>query len=196
MLINEKKTAKIAPDPATAAAASPAPAPAPASDDFDDWDDDEPVAAPTESANAPLHTEVDEELVPQFTPPSFTGEKPAIGGDASDTSLAPGLVCCKCSFPVLRFQDRRWDASVDYFHLRNYMPDQRMTYNTERANIDAQKLKAKLEPAPGCAAYACGCTWQSVVQRKEVSQWGTPCGEEGGAGEGGVVRWKFRRRDE
>ena len=47
----------------------------------------------------------------------------------------------------------------------------------------ADVVALQLEPAPGFAAYACQCSWQSVCAQKAL-RWGTPAGAEGGAGLG------------
>ena len=52
--------------------------------------------------------------------------------------------------------------SADYYWFRNHTPDSRMPQSTAE---DLAKLTTKLVPDPPSAAYACGCSWQSVRAR-------------------------------
>lgn len=54
---------------------------------------------------------------------------------------------------------------------------------------DQAKLQAKLEPSDDCAAYACGCTWQTVSTAKDVTVDTTDAAPHGGISEG-RMRWK------
>ena len=68
---------------------------------------------------------------------------------------------------------------MDYFMLRNYAPDARMP---ERMQEDLAKLCTALEPDAVAAAYACGCSWQTVVDAKGINSGSaTPALPQGGA---------------
>ncbi|KAK3744457.1 hypothetical protein QZH41_012876, partial [Actinostola sp. cb2023] len=78
------------------------------------------------------------------------------------------LRCTSCDFKVVTFDNFQWQADCDYLFFRNNVPDFR-------------KLKAKLIPKRGVRAYACQCTWRSVVDITVVSdsklKW--VCGKHG-----------------
>eukprot|EP00959_Pyramimonas_sp_CCMP1952_P079689 1666724-Pyramimonas_sp.AAC.1 len=59
-------------------------------------------------------------------------------------------------------RDGRVPLSADYYWFRNHTPDSRMPQSTAE---DLAKLTTKLVPDPPSAAYACGCSWQSVRAR-------------------------------
>lgn len=91
------------------------------------------------------------------------------------------LHCTSCGVgTVLRFPGFRWGHGIDYYHVRNHCPDSRMP---ERTEADLAKLRTKLVPDAACAAFACGCSWQSIVGVKDLldAVLGTPAGDEGGA---------------
>lgn len=61
------------------------------------------------------------------------------------------LFCISCDFPVIRFEDRRWDGEVPYLFLRNHYP---------------HSVQTKLKVAKGYCAYCCQC--RSVDTNKEL----------------------------
>ncbi len=108
--------------------------------------------------------------------------KLAVGGTEWDGCLA-ALSCSSCGFDVVRFRGCRWSATADYMHFRNF--------NGHSLNVP--RLTEKLVVDPDAAAYACQCSWQSVVKRKDLNQWGTDPGSEGGAANGSI-RWQKRKK--
>ena len=75
---------------------------------------------------------------------------------------------------------------MDYFWVRNYALDDR---TPAKMTEDQAKLQTKLEPDDECAAYACGCTWQTVGAPKDVVVDATEAAPHGGTAEG-RMRWK------
>ncbi|KAF4102918.1 cilia- and flagella-associated protein 418 [Onychostoma macrolepis] len=67
------------------------------------------------------------------------------------------LRCTSCDFSVIMFEDQEWDSSCDYLFFRNNMPDH-------------HKLKAKLRRKKGGRAYACQCSWHSVVSLSDLRE--------------------------
>ncbi|XP_056332122.1 cilia- and flagella-associated protein 418 [Danio aesculapii] len=60
------------------------------------------------------------------------------------------LRCTYCDFSVITFDDHEWDSSCDYLFFRNNMPDY-------------HKLKVHLRRRVGVRAYACQCSWISIL---------------------------------
>ena len=117
-----------------------------------------------------------------------------LGRAASEAAeLNVALICSHCGQPALRFPASRWAETVDYFHFRNYAPDSRMP---ERKQDDLLKLCTKLEPDETAAAYACGCSWQTIRDEKDIGTSGrtgsTLAAPHGGApGDGDqILRWR------
>ena len=54
---------------------------------------------------------------------------------------------------------------------------------------DQAKLQVKLLPSDVHAAYACGCTWQTVDDTKDITVDATQAAPHGGISEG-RMRWK------
>ncbi|KAJ1445796.1 retinal maintenance-domain-containing protein [Pelagophyceae sp. CCMP2097] len=104
--------------------------------------------------------------------------KLGIGGSAFDGRCA-SLHCTSCNFAVRRFAAHRWHGTADYVFFRNFAGH----------SYDIQRLRGMLVPAAGGAAYCCQCAWQSAEAWKDLDQWGSPPGDEGGAGNG-ELRWK------
>lgn len=154
--------------------------------EFDGGDWDAAAAPPARPTAPPVLTAVAEEapaphgITPDGEWARFGGAL-ALGGGADDGGL-PALSCSSCGFAVLRFRGCCWSAAggADYMHFRNY--------NGHSLNLP--KLMAQLRRSPGGgAAYACQCSWQSVVSRKPLDAWGTDPGPEGGAANGSL-RWQ------
>ncbi|KPP68605.1 hypothetical protein Z043_112704, partial [Scleropages formosus] len=74
-----------------------------------------------------------------------------------DRRACDQLRCTSCDFRVATFDDCEWDPSCDYLFFRNNMPS-------------CEKLRAKLKRRRGMRAYACQCSWCSVVALGDVSQ--------------------------
>jgi len=173
-------------------------------DAWGDWDDPEEEASTASDEEGqqrpgPSSAVPSEAVVTSAIRPDWQGgvegrycEGPCIGGTAFEDrgELSDKLRCLLCGYPVMRFARSRWDGSTDYFHLRNHMPDQRMASNAQAMQQDMEKLRAKLLPDEACAAYACGCSYQSVTALKQLRSWGTDPGEDGAAGsEGAKLKW-------
>ena len=89
------------------------------------------------------------------------------------------LRCTSCGQRVHRFAQQGWKESADYYTFRNFSPDQRMP---ERQQEDLAKLAAWLQPDADAAAYACGCTWQTVRENKAIeAEGGVLAAPHGGA---------------
>ena len=72
------------------------------------------------------------------------------GGGLSARIGCPSLLCTSCDHPVMSLRGSVWrDDVADYMFFRNFYPAQ-------------DKLRPALRSAPGSAAYACQCSWQSV----------------------------------
>ena len=145
-------------------------------DDWDDWDEEEADEATAEEA------EVSAVRVVQ---PSGAvacakgGGSALLCGSALDSAVNARLSCTSCGYRVLRLPHSRWAPDVDYYWMRNFCPDGRMP---GRWDEDLAKLCAKLVADDEAAAYACGCSWQSVVGEKELGgAGGTPAMPHGGA---------------
>ena len=167
------------PPPRIAAAASALAVPAAevtralASNDDDDWDadDDDDGSAPRETAS----------YLPE--PSTFAavalGNTLSLSGESGAGELNATLRCKSCGTgTVWRFPRARWDDTIDYYHCRNFAPDSRMP---ERTQADLAKLCARLLPDESAAAYACGCSWQTVTEPKPLAAFGTPAAPHGGA---------------
>jgi hypothetical protein len=126
----------------------------------------------------------------------------AIGGSPDWDGSLPPLHCQSCGFDVLRFRGCRWSRHAGYMHFRNF----------NGHSLDLPKLGQALVACDGAAAYACQCAWQSVggggegkssegasaptpPSRKELNQWGTDPGPEGGAANGSL-RWVKQRKQQ
>ncbi|XP_065827500.1 cilia- and flagella-associated protein 418-like [Oscarella lobularis] len=70
-----------------------------------------------------------------------------------DTKTCNRLRCLSCDFRVVAFDDYEWDSASDYLFFRNNAPD-------------FQKLKANLIRKSGSRAYACQCSWRSLLSLK------------------------------
>jgi hypothetical protein len=166
-------------------------------DDDDDWDTpsttemgERLVPAPSYSSSSSSSSfsspVLDETLAPPGqqidTQYAAMSGKLAVGGTEWDGCLA-ALSCSSCGFDVVRFRGCRWSATADYMHFRNF--------NGHSLNVP--RLTEKLVVDPDAAAYACQCSWQSVVKRKDLNQWGTDPGSEGGAANGSI-RWQKRKK--
>jgi hypothetical protein len=170
---------------ALAATAAPAARVEDSEEDGGDWDAAAvPSARPT--APPPVIAVAEEAPAPHGIAPDDEwarfGGALALGGAADDGGL-PALSCSSCGFAVLRFRGCCWSSGggADYMHFRNY--------NGHSLNLP--KLTAQLRRSPGGvgAAYACQCSWQSVVARKLLDAWGTDPSPEGGAANGSL-RWQ------
>lgn len=73
----------------------------------------------------------------------------------SEERVCDKLRCTSCDFSVVILNDYEWQKDCDYLFFRNNIPD-------------FDKLKSKLTRRRGCCAYACQCSWRSVVQLTEV----------------------------
>ncbi|XP_018618596.1 cilia- and flagella-associated protein 418 [Scleropages formosus] len=91
--------------------------------------------------------------------PVFLGGTSVAFGVGTRTSqrACDQLRCTSCDFRVATFDDCEWDPSCDYLFFRNNMPS-------------CEKLRAKLKRRRGMRAYACQCSWCSVVALGDVSQ--------------------------
>jgi len=92
------------------------------------------------------------------------------------------LRCAHCDHAVVRLDDCRWSANVDYFFFRNAVPDE-------------GKLSARTEPARGAAAYCCQCAWRSVpagavenLTRAQAAG-GVPVYRQEGEAQLGQLKW-------
>ena len=84
------------------------------------------------------------------------------------------LRCTSCGQPVHRFAGCRWDEEARLLRagwMRLHTPDARMP---DKLQEDLRKLAHQLRPDGATAAYACGCSWQSVAAPKPIE------GEAGG----------------
>lgn len=97
----------------------------------------------------------------------------------------PKQRCTSCDFVVVQVRDgSMWEASADYLFFRNVFPD-------------LGKLRARLKPCPGAAAYCCQCSWVSilpsdglvVVKRPGVIVLPNDTGAVGRVGGGGWQSW-------
>ena len=143
-------TVSAAPEPA--ANVSAAPAPDTSWDDWDDEDDDAPTRSqPPNTAST--------EAAPQPTQHAAFRNGAGVLCIGAGDAMQVGLCCTSCGQRVHRFCAHRWDESVDYYTCRNFSPDDRMPHKQQE---DLAKLARWLRPAADGAAYACGCSWQSV----------------------------------
>merc|ERR1719453_2732139 len=94
--------------------------------------------------------------------------------------LNAALRCTSCGTgTVWRFPNSRWDASrVDYYHFRNFAPDSRMP---ERTQDDLVKLCKYLTADEAAAAFACGCSWQTISDTKLLLHGVSKAAPHGGA---------------
>ena len=147
-------------------------------DDWDDWDDgDENDENGGDARNQP--GDASTVVQPSKHACAEVGGSLILCSGASDEQLSVSLKCSSCGHPVLRFPASRWAKSIDYFHLRNFAPDARMP---ERMQEDLAKLCPKLERDEATAAYACGCSWQTITDDKAIDASGsTPAVPHGGA---------------
>ena len=122
------------------------------------------------------------------------GDALVLLGTPAEGELNVALTCSHCGQPALRFPGSRWSSTVDYFHFRNYSPDHRMP---ERMQEDLSKLCQKLEADETAAAFACGCSWQSITGEKDIGSGklgSTPAAPHGGvrlpSDDAQVLGWK------
>ena len=127
-------------------------------EEWDDWDDNNEARA-GEAPPGAVHVQ------PSTAGAVAADGSIAIGGTAFDDLSTQKLVCKFCSFEVLRFSACKWKTDADYYHFRNFTPDPRMP---ERREEDLKKLQRMLEASVECAAFACGCSWQSVSTKKQI----------------------------
>lgn len=86
---------------------------------------------------------------------SCDGGSSGSGGGGGSLSGGGGggclsLLCTSCDHPVMSLRGHVWrDDVADYLFFRNFYPSQ-------------DKLRPAMRSAPGSAAYACQCSWQSV----------------------------------
>ena len=163
----------------------PAPAPEPpvaarTTADWDSWDDDEPEPEqPIEPAR-----------IVQPSAMAAIRESGAVrlGGSAMEDALNAELHCSSCGTgKVWRFPRSRWDAGTDYYHVRNFAPDSRMP---ARLQADLAKLCVRLVADESAAAYACGCSWQTIDDTKTLDPLGgTAAAPHGGARLEGNLHW-------
>lgn len=73
----------------------------------------------------------------------------------SEERVCDKLRCTSCDFNVVILNDYEWHKDCDYLFFRNNIPD-------------FDKLISKLTRKRGCCAYACQCTWKSVVKLTEL----------------------------
>ena len=160
-----------------AANAEPLATPAPAEqgeDEWDDWDDGD-----ENFENGGSLGDASTIVQPSKHTCAEVGGNLILCGGASDEHLSVSLKCSSCGHPVLRFQASKWAKSIDYYHLRNFAPDARMP---KRMQDDLGKLCPKLERDEATAAYACGCSWQTISEDKAIDASGsTPALPHGGA---------------
>lgn len=156
---------------------------------WDDSDSDDGAVMPTASVTAKSRGRAPGAgLSPdsRFAPTIGCMEPKAIGG-ASYSGKLRKLKCSTCQTDVHRFTRAKWsdgsDAraeAVDYLFFRYYSGH----------SLNVERLRERLLPDQTKAAYACQCSWQSVAGLKELSEWGTPPGPEGGTGGGSAsLRW-------
>ena len=155
--------------------------PAAATQDWDDWDDDG-------DEDNTMTTRTPGEATTVVQPSPFAGTRGEGDGHTYLCGSGKGLqeptvplACSHCGHPCSRFPHSRWAASADYFHMRNYAPDARMP---QRLQEDLAKLCTLLEPDDEAAAFACGCSWQTVIGEKQLAvlaRAGTPAPPHGGA---------------
>ncbi|XP_011617163.1 cilia- and flagella-associated protein 418 isoform X1 [Takifugu rubripes] len=91
--------------------------------------------------------------------PVFVGGSSVVSGVGTVTSKrsCDQLRCTSCDFRVLMFDDCEWDSSCDYLFLRNNTPD-------------GHKLRARLNRRRGVRAYACQCSWFSVLEPTDLRE--------------------------
>ncbi|MEE6465590.1 hypothetical protein FKM82_006605 [Ascaphus truei] len=65
------------------------------------------------------------------------------------------LHCTACDFTIVIFNDYQWDASCDYYFLRNSMPE-------------LSKLQTTILRMKGTWAYACQCSWSSIQELTDL----------------------------
>lgn len=73
----------------------------------------------------------------------------------SEQRVCDKLRCTSCDFSVVILDDYEWQPDCDYLFFRNNIPD-------------FDKLRSKLRKKRGCCAYACQCSWKSIVQLTEL----------------------------
>ena len=162
---------------------STAPAAAAADDDWDDWDTDN-------EATGSLVGDPSRIVQPSQFGGNRMGDVLTLSGSAGEEALNVVLACSNCGHPCLRYPQSRWESSVDYYHLRNFAPDARMP---ERMQDDLAKLCTKLVHDHAAAAYACGCSWLTVVDDKQIAWGQTLATPQGGArlpSDDQVLWWK------
>ncbi|XP_008146748.2 cilia- and flagella-associated protein 418 isoform X2 [Eptesicus fuscus] len=76
-------------------------------------------------------------------------------GTATSQRSCDHLRCTACDFWVVSYDDYMWDKSCDYLFFRNNMPE-------------FHKLKTKLVKKKGARAYACQCSWRTVVELTDL----------------------------
>ena len=141
---------------------------------WDDWDDEEDGAT--------LGMQSSPTIVQPSKYAAVLSEDGTLtlGGSAYESTLNAALRCTCCGTgTVWRFPKSRWDASkVDYYHFRNYAPDSRMP---ERTQEDLAKLCKFLNDDEVAAAYACGCSWQTISDAKVLLNGVSKAPPNGGA---------------
>lgn len=73
----------------------------------------------------------------------------------SEERVCDKLRCTSCDFNVVILNDYEWQEDCDYLFFRNNIPD-------------FDKLKSKLTRKRGCCAYACQCSWRSIIKLTEL----------------------------
>ena len=85
-----------------------------------------------------------------------------LGGPASIFSekACDRLRCTACDFEVICFANEAWAGDVDYMFFRNNMPNE-------------QKLRQRMVRKMGARAYACQCSWRTIVGQEKIDVTGS-----------------------
>lgn len=86
----------------------------------------------------------------------FTVALNGCGGENSGfNTWCTGLHCRGCDMGIARFENHKWDDTVDYLFFRNFHPNR-------------EKLAPKMIESEGTAAYCCQCSWRNIDSRSLV----------------------------
>ncbi|CAD7936768.1 unnamed protein product [Amoebophrya sp. A25] len=75
---------------------------------------------------------------------------------------APTMMCRKCDFDVMSFDDSFWLGTCDYLFFRNHFPQ-------------VPKLREGLGKKPGKRALACQCRWAVIDKSQHAWEAGVSC---------------------
>ncbi|KAJ8290946.1 hypothetical protein GJAV_G00019510 [Gymnothorax javanicus] len=105
----------------------------------------------TRVAESDCRSSVSQPVLRRCCPVFLAGSTIASGvGTSTSQRACSQLRCTSCDFRVITFDDHQWDSSCDYLFFRNNMPDR-------------VKLQAKLRKKRTARAYACQCSWRSIL---------------------------------